>query len=139
MMERLKILSIIQAVSSFAILVVPKIFPVCDMLNAQGQPMKCVYTYQVVFIVGVVAFLLTLEIFFIKTALWKKIIEILILVLSIVLYVLPTHWGLGICMHETSPCHQTAFWTSIFSFVLFLSAGFVLFFLSKKRRENFDE
>ena len=139
MVERLKILAIIQAVSSFAILAVPKIFPVCDMLNAQGQPMKCVLTYQVVFIVGVAAFLLTLGIFFIKTALWKKIVEILILVLAIVLYVIPTKWGLGICMHGTSPCHQTALWTSILSFVLFLSAVFVLFFLNKKRRENLDE
>lgn len=114
-----KITKWLAVLTSFSLLVLPKIFPVCAINDK--SPMRCFFTYQAEFIVALLAFIIALSLFFIKEIETKKLTGFLLFLIGIIMIILPASWGIGICNHEGSPCHITAAWTDGAAVILSLS------------------
>lgn len=114
-----KITKWIAVLTSSSLLVLPKIFPVCEITGK--SPMRCFFTYQAEFIVALLAFIIALSLFFIKEVETKKLTGFLLFLIGIIMIILPASWGIGICNHEGSPCHITTAWTDGAAVILSLS------------------
>lgn len=114
-----KITKWLAVLTSFSLLVLPKIFPVCAITDK--SPMRCFFTYQVEFIIALLAFIIALSLFSTKEVETKKLTGFLLFLIGIIIFVLPTSWGIGICGHDGSQCHTTAAWTDGAAVILSLS------------------
>ncbi|MDF2565017.1 MAG: hypothetical protein K0Q53_1412 [Massilibacillus sp.] len=114
-----KITKWLAVLTSFSLLVLPKIFPVCAITGK--SLMRCFFTYQVEFMIALLAFIIALSLFFIKEVETKQLTGFLLFLIGMIIIVLPTSWGIGICEHDGSPCHITAAWTGGTAVILALS------------------
>ena len=109
----------VAVLASFSLLVLPKIFPVCEITDK--GPMRCFFTYQVEFMIALLAFIIALSLVFTKEVETKKLTGFLLFLIGIILIVLPTNWVIGICGHAGSSCHTTKAWTDGAAVILALS------------------
>ena len=98
---------------SAALLVLPRIFPICTGLGAGGKPMVCHYTFQAEFIIG----------FILRTDEARQWSGFLLILLGLSVVVLPQPWALGLCPHASGACHKTAFFINIGGLLLALTGG----------------
>lgn len=111
-MDRYKLLSWGAVILSVALLVLPRILPICTGVGAGGNPMKCHYAYEAEFIIALLAVIAAAAALVLRTSearLWNCFV---LLLLGISVIVLPQPWVIGICPHGGA-CAKTTFFTTI--------------------------
>ena len=108
---------------SAALLVLPRIFPICTGLGAGGKPMVCHYTFQAEFIIGLLALIVSASLFILRTDEARQWRGFLLILLGLSVVVLPQPWALGLCPHASGACHKTAFFINIGGLLLALTGG----------------
>ncbi|WP_071605122.1 DUF4418 family protein [Anaeroarcus burkinensis] len=122
-MARLNVIGGAAVAISAALLVLPRIFPICTGLGAGGKPMVCHYTFQAEFIIGLLALIVSASLFVLRTAEARQWSGFLLVLLGISVLVLPQAWAIGLCPHASGACHKTAFFINIGGSLLALTGG----------------
>lgn len=123
-MDRDKILAMLAAVISLALLALPRIMPICTGLDAGGNPMRCHYAYQAEFLVTLPAVVLAGGLFVVRSAEARSLAGFMLSLLGLVIIVLPQPWAVGICFRGMA-CEKTALFTVLGGGLLALTGAIV--------------
>ena len=112
-----KFIPIIQAVASLCLIGAVKIWaPVCpkmlDLANGNQVHMKCWFSGQAGIALAVVLIAASIAAFLIKDPKNRKIVQIVNIVGSIMLFLVFTSL-IGVCMSSEMICHKTALWAKL--------------------------
>lgn len=121
-MLRYKVVATIALLASSFLLVLPRIIPVCTGLTPAGEPMRCHYAFQSEFFIALLAVIISLGLFVIKTYEARALSGLLLGLLGAIVIILPQPWAIGIC-EPSGICHKTAYFGSIAGSVLILAAA----------------
>ncbi|HBS57959.1 MAG TPA: DUF4418 domain-containing protein [Firmicutes bacterium] len=133
-MDRYKLLSWSAVIVSIALLLLPRIVPICTGLGAGGSPMQCHYAYQAVFVVTLLAVIQAAAFLVLRTAEARLLNGFVLLLLGITIIVLPQSWAIGICPHGGACAKTTFFLTLGGGLLVLLSAATV--WLNRQTREE---
>ncbi|BBB89481.1 MAG TPA: DUF4418 family protein [Methylomusa anaerophila] len=123
-MTKYKLFSWSAVFISVVLLVLPRIFPICNGLMKNGGPMKCHYAYQAEFIITLLAVILSAALLVLRTNEARLLTGFIVFLLGIIVIVLPQPWAIGIC--EAGACGKTTFFATIGGGLLALAgAGIV--------------
>lgn len=123
----------IALVISLALVVLPRIVPVCTGIAANGNPMRCHYAYQAEFLVVLLAVILSGSLFFLHTSEARLLTGFVLIMLGIIIVVLPQPWAIGICFRGMS-CEKTTFFTVAGGGLLALTGAIIAWLNYKKYR-----
>ncbi|WP_196590427.1 DUF4418 family protein [Pectinatus frisingensis] len=132
-MKLYKPLAWISLIVSIVLLFLPRIVPICTDLAGGMNPMRCHYTYQAEFLVGLLAVIISFSLFVLHTLEAKKLASFIISLLGIIVILLPQSWVIGICIHPASACHRTTAITICLGILLVLVGIIQVFLLSKQK------
>lgn len=119
-----KIASGLSLLTSITLILLPRIFPICNALGPNGLPMRCHYAFQAEFLLSLIAIIVSLGLFVVKTHEARVLSSLLLAFLGAGTALLPQPWLIGICAHAGS-CHKTAFFAAIAGSVLIVAAAAV--------------
>ncbi|MDR3590119.1 MAG: DUF4418 family protein, partial [Negativicutes bacterium] len=115
---------------SLALLVLPRIVPICTGLTKTGSPMQCHFAFQAEFLITLLALILSGALLVLRTAEAKFLAGFVILLLGLVIVIIPQPWALGLC-EDGGACHRTGFFETIGGALLVLT-GLGALWLSRK-------
>lgn len=133
-MLRYKVAAGIALLTSAFLLALPRIVPICTGLTPAGEPMRCHYAFQSEFIIALIAVIISLSLFVIRTYEARALSGLLLGLLGAVVIILPQPWAVGIC-EPAGICHKTAYFGNIAGTVLILAA-FAVIVISHKTEER---
>ncbi|MDU4960481.1 MAG: DUF4418 family protein [Sporomusaceae bacterium] len=120
-------------VIALAILILPRLIPVCtgqmQLANGMTAPMVCHYAFQAVFFIALLAVIAAAALFVVRTAEARSLTGFFLLLLGLGVISLPQSWFIGICPHGGA-CAKTAFFTTLGGALLSVS-GAVLIWLHR--------
>lgn len=134
-MKSYRIVSWIAVVTSIALLVLPRLVPVCTGLSKAGGPMRCHFTFQAEFLVILLAVILSASLLVLRTTEAQLLNGFTVLLLGLIITVLPQPWATGICEHGGA-CHQTACYMAIGGGILTLAGAAILWLTGKVAKED---
>ncbi|NPV92777.1 MAG: DUF4418 family protein [Firmicutes bacterium] len=123
----------IAAVLSIALIIVPWVFPICEMMmqtaNGGMTPMRCHYAYQAELLVSTAALITAVVLFLIRGAEGRRLGGLFISLQGIIAVLIVQDFIIGICTGHVASCHITRTWTVIIGSLLAV-AGIVLAFIA---------
>lgn len=134
-MGRFKILAGISLFISVAILVLPRIIPICTGLSDNGDAMRCHYAYQAEFLIALLAVIFSSGLLVLKTAEARLLTGLIIFLLGVITAIIPQQWAIGICNHAAA-CHKTTFFVSIGGGVLAITGALITIFGYQQLRQE---
>lgn len=132
-MNSYKIVSWVAVITSIALLVLPRLVPICTGLSKEGGPMRCHFAFQAEFLVVLLAAILSAALLVLRTAEARLLNGFTILLLGIIIVVLPQPWAVGICEHGGA-CHKTTFFAGAGGGLLTLAGAAVLWLTGKREK-----
>ncbi|MCW2277706.1 DUF4418 family protein [Heliophilum fasciatum] len=107
---------------SLALLVTPKIVPICRELvitqSGSAIPMRCHYAYQAAFLISLFALLIAGSLLVVKEQVGQRILGLLLAISGLVIFLIPQSWLIGICGKSTMDCHHTVGWMYLWAGLL---------------------
>jgi hypothetical protein len=119
---------------SFALIILPRLVPICTGLAAGGNPMRCHYAYQAEFLVTLLALLIAGSLFVLRTAEAKLFTGFVLLLLGIIIAVLPQPWAIGTCFRGMA-CGKTSLFTVAGGGLLTLTGAIIVWLNYQKYRD----
>lgn len=122
-----RITSALALIAGLALLVIPRLWPACGMMvrTASGGmvPMRCFYSFQAEFLLGLVALLVSGALFCSLGTEARGVLGFVLTLLGIIIVIIPQSWAIGICADPDAPCHMTRALTVGGGTALFLTGG----------------
>ncbi|MGC9967362.1 MAG: DUF4418 family protein [Geobacteraceae bacterium] len=122
-----KIMSVFALLVSLALLVVPRIFPVCGVTvqTAGGAmaPMRCFYTLQAEYLMALASLLVSGALFCTLGSEARRLLGLFLVLLGAIIVVLAQRWAVGVCAGPEAPCHLTRTLTVAGGVVLVITGG----------------
>lgn len=138
-MSRHTVVSWTALIIALALLVLPRLIPICTgrakLANGMLSPMPCHYAFQAIFIVSLLAVIAALALFAVRTAEARSLAGFFLLLLGISIIILPQPWAIGICPHGGA-CAKTTFFTTIGGGLLVVDALAVIWLNRSIGRED---
>ncbi|MBC9784376.1 DUF4418 family protein [Heliobacterium chlorum] len=135
MESRWRILAYTSILLSAALLVTPKVLPICrDLMITQSSsvvPMRCHYAYQAEFLVSLLALLISGSLLVVKGLEGRRITSLFLVFSGFLVFFIPQKWLIGICGNTAMDCHHTIHWMYGWAGLLILN-GFTLTWLAGK-------
>ncbi|MTV48244.1 DUF4418 family protein [Heliobacillus mobilis] len=138
MEKRWKVLSYTSILLSVALLVTPKILPICRdlMITQSGSavPMRCHYAYQAEFLVSLLALLISGSLLVVKGLEGRRTTSLFLVFTGLLASLIPQKWIIGICGNAAMDCHHAIHWMYGWAGLLILT-GFTLAWLAGRTDE----
>lgn len=129
-MRSYKIVSWLTVITSIAIIILPRLVPICTAGTAEN-PMRCYFAYQAEFFIALLSLILSGSLLAAKSKETRLLAGFIILLLGLIVVIIPQPWAIGICRTEGAACHKTTFFADILGILLALE-GLIIVWLNRK-------